>query len=171
MIAVFRLAPNSREIVMKMLVHTVAALALATAASTALTAPAAAGDLLYQAAPDSLTESLDGKPYWAAQAQCAGLFGAAAQYLGEQGDTAGAEEARTLALSFADDAIARLRRDRGLTKAEALQVISPAVLKARADGAAAVASSEGELSTWNFARSTCLDVAEAYRTQTSWNGQ
>ncbi|MBX3480510.1 MAG: hypothetical protein KF842_08915 [Caulobacter sp.] len=154
---------------MKMLVHTLAALALATASSAVLTAPAAAGDLLYQAAPDSLTEALDGKPYWAAQAQCAGLFGAAAQYLGEQGDEAGAQEAKTLALSFADDAITRLRRDRGLTKAQALELISPAVLKARQDGAAAVASSEGELSTWNFARSSCLDIAESYGAQTSWN--
>lgn len=156
---------------MKMFVHTLAALSLAAAASAALTAPAVAGDLLYQAAPDSLTESLDGKPYWAAQAQCAGLFGAAAQYLGEQGDEAGSEEAKSLALSFADDAIGRLRRDRGLTKAQALDLISPAVLKARQDGSAAIASSEGDLSTWNFARSSCLDIAEAYSTQTSWNGQ
>ena len=138
-----------------------AALALA-AAPLLLAGPALAGDLLYEAAPDSLTESLDGQPYWSTQAQCAGLFGAAAQHLDGRGDSAGAEEAGQLAVSFANHAITRLTRDRGLTRKQALLVIEPAVLKAREDSMILVADDTSSDSTWNFARSSCLDVADAY---------
>jgi hypothetical protein len=130
--------------------------------------PALAGDLLYRAEPDSLTEALDGQPYWAAQAQCAGLFGGAAQYLTVQGGGTAADEAKTSALAFADDAIAQLRKDRGLTKAQAIEVITPAVLKAREDGERLISQDNSPRSAWNFARSSCLDVADSYRTQASW---
>lgn len=148
---------------MKKLIAGAAAAALALAAM-----PALAGDLLYEAAPDSLTENLNGQPYWSAQAQCAGLFGAAAQYLNDSGDSAGAEASSKLAVSFANDAIKRLVKDRGLTRKEALVVIEPAVLKARTDSMGLVSSGDTSAkSTWNFARSSCLDVAEAY-TQVSY---
>ncbi|WGM38173.1 hypothetical protein [Caulobacter sp. NIBR1757] len=148
---------------MKKLIVGAAALALAAAAM-----PALAGDLLYEAAPDSLTENLNGQPYWSAQAQCAGLFGAAAQYLTDRGDTAGADASSKLAVTFANDAIKRLVKDRGLTRKEALVVIEPAVLKARTDSMGLVSSGDTSAkSTWNFARSSCLDVAEAY-TQVSY---
>lgn len=148
---------------MKKLIVGAAALAIAAAAPLLIAGPALAGDLLYEAAPDSLTENLNGQPYWSAQAQCAGLFGAAAQYLGDQGDTAGAEASSKLAVTFANDAIKRLTKDRGITRKEALVVIEPAVLKARNDSAGLVSSGDTSAkSTWNFARSSCLDVAEAY---------
>ncbi|MDB5471872.1 MAG: hypothetical protein JWR84_3432 [Caulobacter sp.] len=148
---------------MKKLIAGAAALALAVGAM-----PALAGDLLYEAAPDSLTENLNGQPFWSAQAQCAGLFGAAAQYLTDRGDSAGADASGKLAVTFANDAIKRLTKDRGLTRKEALLVIEPAVLKARTDSAGLVASGDTSAkSTWNFARSSCLDVAEAY-TQVSY---
>ena len=147
---------------MKKLIAGAAALALAVAAM-----PALAGDLLYEAAPDSLTENLNGQPYWSAQAQCAGLFGAAAQYLTDSGDSAGASESGKLAMAFANDAIKRLTKDRGLTRKEALLVIEPAVLKARTESMGLVTGDTGVKSTWNFARSSCLDVAEAY-TQVSY---
>lgn len=148
---------------MKKLIAGAAALAIAAAAM-----PALAGDLLYEAAPDSLTENLNGQPYWSAQAQCAGLFGAAAQYLGDNGDSAGAEASGKLAVSFANDALKRLVKDRGLTRKEAMLVIEPAVLRARTDSMGLVSSGDTSAkSTWNFARSSCLDVAEAY-TQVSY---
>ena len=152
---------------MKKLIAGAAALAFAAAALPLLTGPAVAGDLLYQAAPDSLTEALDGHPYWSTQAQCAGLFGAAAQHLDARGDSAGAREAGALAVSFANHAITRLTTDRGLTRKQALLVIEPAVLKAREDSMILVADDTGSDSTWNFARSSCLDIADAY-SQVSW---
>lgn len=148
---------------MKKLVAGAAALALAATAAV----PALAGDLLYRAAPDSLTENLNGQPYWSAQAQCAGLFGAAAQYLTDKGDGAGAGQAGKLAVTFANDAIKRLTKDRGLSRKDALLVIEPAVLKARQDSIGLVSGDTSAKSTWNFARSACLDVAEAY-TQVSY---
>jgi hypothetical protein len=152
---------------MKKLIAGAAALALAATAPLLFVGPALAGDLLYEAAPDSLTESLNGQPYWSAQAQCAGLFGAAAQYLTDKGDSVGAGESGKLAMSFASDAIKRLTKDRGLTRKEALLVIEPAVLKARNESMGLVSGDTSARSTWNFARSSCLDVAEAY-TQVSW---
>ncbi len=147
---------------MKKLIVGAAALALAAAAAL-VSGSAMAGDLLYEAAPDSLTERLDGQPYWSAQAQCAGLFGAAAQYYSSRGDSADADESSALALSFANDAIKRLTKDRGLTRKQALVVIEPAVLRAREDSVTLVSSGDtsGD-STWNFARSACMDVADAY---------
>ena len=153
---------------MKKLIVGGGALALAAFAPLLCAGPALAGDLLYEAAPDSLTEKLNGTPYWSAQAQCAGLFGAAAQYLTDKGDSAGADASGKLALSFANDAIKRLSKDRAITRKEALLVIEPAVLKARQDSAGVVAGGDtSSRSTWNFARSSCLDVAEAY-TQVSY---
>jgi hypothetical protein len=133
----------------------------------AASAPAMAGDLLYSAQPDSLTENLNGQPFWSAQAQCAGLFGAAAQHYTETGNTAAADEAKAQAMAFANDAIARLRKDRGISKRDAVQVIQPAVLKARGDGAGLL-SNTGQNSTWNFARSSCLDIADASVAQARW---
>jgi hypothetical protein len=142
----------------------IAAVALVTLPA----APALAGDLLYRAAPDSLTEDLSNKPYWMAQAQCAGFFGATSQYLDQTGDSDGARQAGDLAVKFANDAIARLMKDRKLTRAQAMDLISPSVLKARNDGATLVSTDTSSTSTWNFARSVCLDVADAYATQTRW---
>lgn len=140
-----------------------AALAFA-ATATLFAAPALAGDLLYEAAPDSLTEDLDGQPYWSAQAQCAGLFGAAAQNQSEAGDAAGAEASKALAVSFANDAVKRLMHDRKLTRKDALLLIEPAVLKGRQDSIGLIADgATGPRSTWNFARSACLDIADAYQ--------
>ncbi len=138
-------------------------LAFTAAAALLAAAPALAGDLLYEAAPDSLTEGLNGQPYWSAQAQCAGLFGAAAQHQTEAGDAAEAEASKTLAVTFANDAVKRLMRDRNLSRKDALLLIEPAVLKGRQDSMGLIADgAEGPRSTWNFARSACMDVAEAY---------
>jgi hypothetical protein len=132
-------------------------------------APAIAGDLLYEASADSLTEHLDGKPFWLAQAECAGLFGAAASYLTDRGDADGAQEAGQLAISFANDAIARLRQDRGVSKKDALLLIEPAVLSSREKSISVVSAGDTSASsTWNFARSACLDIAETYATQVSY---
>lgn len=129
---------------------------------------ATASDLTYRAAPDSLTEPMDGKPYWASQAQCAGLFGASSQYFEGQGDAQKAAEYRDMALQFANDAISRLQRDRGLTKAQAVEIISPAVLKAREDSGRVLEQGTDNRSAWNFARSSCLEINDAYRQQASW---
>lgn len=138
-------------------------LAFTAAAALLAAAPALAGDLLYEAAPDSLTEGLNGQPYWSAQAQCAGLFGAAAQHQAEAGEAAESEASSQLAVSFAKDAVKRVMQDRGLSRKEALLVIEPAVLKGRQDSIGLlVDGATGPRSTWNFARSACLDVAESY---------
>jgi hypothetical protein len=148
---------------MRKLIAAGAALVLATAAL-----PALAGDLVYETGPDSLTSGLDGHPYWSAQAQCAGLFGAAAQHLTAEGDHRAAEEAKATAMSFAKHAIARLTKDRKLTRAQALNVITPSVLRSRERGLELLAGDNGPQSSWNYARSGCLDIADAYTTYAGW---
>lgn len=135
----------------------VSGLALATAA------PALAADLVFPGGT-GLTERLAGQAYWSTQAQCAGLFGATSNYLTERGDTAGADAAKARALGFAEDAIKRLMTDRNLSRADALQLVAPAVLAGRESGQRTLAT-EGtnDNSNWNYARSACLDVADIYR--------
>ena len=126
--------------------------------------PATAGDMIFPGGT-GLTERLAGQTYWSTQAQCAGLFGATSNYLGERGDAAGAEAAKDQALAFADQAIKRVMTDRGVSRADAIQVVQPAILSGRDAGLKSLAA-EGtnDNSNWNYARSACLDVAEIYQT-------
>lgn len=140
------------------------ALTTALAAALSLTAASAlAADLVFPGGTD-LTESLKGQTYWSTQAQCAGLFGATSNYLSEQGDQAGAEAAKAQAVGFANDAIARLMTDRGVSRADAVALVQPAVLSGRSAGLKSLADGGlGSKSGWNFARSACLDVADIYK--------
>ncbi|MDQ0466068.1 hypothetical protein QO010_003861 [Caulobacter ginsengisoli] len=137
----------------------------ALAAGLALSAavPAMAGDLIFPGGT-GLTERLAGQSYWSTQAQCAGLFGATSNYLAEKGDAAGAEMAKARALGFAEDAIKRVMKDRGLKRPDALQVVQPAILAGRNSGLQALAEQGmNDNSKWNYARSACLDVADIYQ--------
>lgn len=136
-------------------------LAAGVALSTAL--PAMAGDMIFPGGT-GLTERLAGQAYWSTQAQCAGLFGATSNYLGERGDAAGADAAKVQALGFADQAIMRVMTDRGVSRAEAIQLVQPAILSGREAGLKSLAAEGANAnSSWNYARSACLDVADIYK--------
>ncbi|MFZ5669379.1 MAG: hypothetical protein ACOY4K_07780 [Pseudomonadota bacterium] len=133
---------------------------IAAAALTA--APAVAGDLLYPGGT-MLTEDLVGKPYWAVQARCAGLYGAANNYLAARGDAAGAEAAKAEGMAFMRDAVARLMMDRKIERAAAVEALAPAVQAGRSEGARTLdAGGDGASSPFNYARSLCLDVRDVY---------
>ena len=82
---------------------------LALMASAIAAAPAVAGDLVLanrDATP--VSERAVGKPYWMLQAQCAGLYGATANFYTARGkgdDAAGDER---MGVTFMNDAIERL---------------------------------------------------------------
>jgi hypothetical protein len=138
--------------------------AIVAAGLTLSAIPALAGDLIFPGGT-GLTEKLAGQAYWSTQAQCAGLFGATSNYLSERGDAGGAEAAKTQALSFAEAAISRLMTDRGLSRADALQVVQPAVLAGRESGLRTLETGGTNTNSgWNYARSACLDVADIYQT-------
>ena len=138
--------------------------AMVATALTLSAVPALASDLIFPGGT-GLTEKLAGQTYWSTQAQCAGLFGAASNYLSARGDTGAAEAAKTQALSFAEAAIGRLMKDRGLSRADALQVLQPAVLTGRESGLRTLeAGGTSSNSGWNYARSACMDVADIYQT-------
>lgn len=141
--------------------HRIRLLIAATLAVGAAT-PALAGDLLYPGGP-LLTEGVAGKPYWAIQARCAGLYGATSNYYAEKGDTVEAEAAKALGVTFFRQAIDRVMQDRGVPRAAAIEALSPAVVAGRGEAFSALTSGgDGPGSSWNFARSVRLDVRDAY---------
>ncbi len=137
-------------------------LLIAATLSIAASAPAVAGDLLYPGGP-LLTEGLAGKPYWAIQARCAGLYGAASNYYADKGDAGRADEARALGVTFFRQAVDRVMQDRAMPRAAAIEALGPAVIAGRTEAQAALAAAgDGPGSSWNFARSACLDIRDAY---------
>lgn len=135
---------------------------LAASATLAVAAPAGAGDLLYPGGT-TLTEGIAGKPYWAVQAQCAGIYGATTSYLGEKGDADGAAQAKTLGVAFFHAAVERVMKDRGVSRPTAVEALSPAVIASRTETLEALQSEgDGPNSKWNYARSACLDIRDAY---------
>jgi hypothetical protein len=135
---------------------------LAAVVALGLAAPAAAGDLIYPGGT-MLTEGVAGKPYWAVQAQCAGAYGAASSFLADKGDADGAAEAKAMGVAFFRAAVDRVMKDRGVARPAAVEALSPAVIASRASTLEALeAEGVGPSSKWNFARSACLDIRDAY---------
>lgn len=135
---------------------------LIAAVTLGVVGPAAAGDKIFRGGT-MLTEGIAGRPYWAVQAQCAGVYGAAASYLADKGDAAGAEKAKAMGVAFFRDAVDRVMKDRGVPKPAAIEALSPTVIAGRAETLEALeAEGDGPTSKWNYARSACLDVRETY---------
>lgn len=137
-------------------------LILIAAVTLGMATPAAAGDKIYPGGT-MLTEGIAGKPYWAVQAQCAGVYGAASSYLADRGDTDGAATAKAMGVAFFRDAVDRVMKDRGVPKPAAIEALSPTVISGRAEILQALqAEGDGPNSKWNYARSACLDMRESY---------
>lgn len=136
---------------------------LAAGLALSTTVPAMAADMVFPGGT-GLTERLVGQTYWSTQAQCAGLYGATSNYLSARGDMAGADAAKAQALDFAEEAINRVMADRSLSRADAVQLVQPAILQGRQSGLQVLAA-EGtaDNSKWNLARSACLDVNDIYQ--------
>lgn len=133
-----------------------------TVAALAAAGPVAAGDLIFPGGT-LLTSDVAGKPYWAIQARCAGVYGATSNFLAEKGDTAGADAARALGVTFLQEAIDRVMQDRGVPRPTAIEALGPAVVAGRSETLAALqAGGAGPSSQWNLVRSVCLDVRDAY---------
>lgn len=145
---------------MRRVLPLVAAPLLALAAA----GPAAAADLLYPGG-SLLSEPAIGKPVWMIQAQCAGFFGATSNVMDERGDAKGAEAAKAQGVTFFRDSVDRLMRDRGLSRAAAVDAVSQALDSGRAEGFQKIKDGGGfdSRSHWNIARSVCLDVADVYQ--------
>ena len=138
---------------------------LVAATTLGFAAPAVAGDMLYSGGT-MLTEGMAGKPYWAVQAQCAGVYGATSNFLAEKGDADGAAEAKALGVAFFRDAVDRVMKDRGVARPAAIEALGPSVVSSRAETLAALQSEgSGPTSKWNYARSACLDIRESYAAQ------
>jgi hypothetical protein len=139
-------------------------LSLVAVLSVATAAPAVAADLLYPGGT-ILSEPATGKPVWMIQAQCAGFFGATSNVLDEQGDADAAQAAKAQGVTFFRDSVDRLMRDRGLSRAAAVEAVSQALDSGRAEGFQKIKDGGGfaPRSHWNIARSVCLDVADVYK--------
>ena len=141
------------------------ALYLLSAVSLISAAPAMAGDMIYPGGT-VLTEGVAGKPYWAVQANCAGVFGAASSFLADKGDEQGAADAKAIGVSFFKDAVDRVMKDRGVPRPAAIEALSAGVVKGRTDTLGILQTDgDGPASKWNYARSACLDVRDFYHAQ------
>jgi hypothetical protein len=149
---------------------TITAVVAACFAVTCLSGAAVASSDMVLTERDStmLTEAAIGQPYWMLQAQCAGLFGATANFRTEQSQSHRAQKAANsdvgIGTQFLNDAVARIRADRQLDYDTAMATLVPVVQLGRTKARDALASGEtGPKSKWNFQRSFCMDVADAYR--------
>ncbi|MBI5939319.1 MAG: hypothetical protein HY859_02725 [Caulobacterales bacterium] len=136
---------------------------LIAAVTLGMATSATAGDRIYRGGT-MLTEDIAGQPYWAVQAQCAGVYGAASSYLADKGDADGAATAKAMGVAFFRDAVERVMKDRGVARPAAIEALSPTVISGRAKTLEALqAEGDGPNSKWNYARSACLDMRETYR--------
>jgi hypothetical protein len=79
-----------------------------------------------------------------------------------KGNVSAAAKARGVV--FFQDAVERLMRDRGISRAAAIAAASPPVDAGRAGTLQSIRNGDfGPRSGWNTARSICLDVADVYK--------
>ena len=144
--------------------------ALACAASIAgmiasSATPAAAGDLLFHAQDgEAILATFDGRPYWELQAFCAGFHGATANYFDKRGDANRAKAHENSGVAALSDAVGQLRRDRGVSEADAVR-IAQGVVTVGGRKTAEELNSGGTASSgrWNYWRSFCIDANTAFR--------
>lgn len=144
--------------------------ALACAASIAgmlasAATPAAAGDLLFHARDgEAILANFDGRPYWELQAFCAGFHGATANYFDKKGDASRAQDHEASGVAALNDAVGQLRRDRGVSEAEAVR-IAQNVVTVGGRHTAQELNDGGTISSgrWNYWRSFCIDARTAFR--------
>ncbi len=141
-------------------------LSLVAASVCAVQSALAADMVLSKKTATSLIEGNVGLPFWTLQAQCAGAFGATYKFHLAQNRAKAADEDKGLGVAMLDDAIARLQVDRGLDRDAAVTIAVPQVEYGRAI-AQKMLDEHGTTpdSRWNFLRSTCLDIEQAYRDQ------
>lgn len=143
--------------------------ALACAASIAgmlasAATPAAAGDLLFNADDgEAILSNFDGRPYWELQAFCAGFHGATANYFDKKGDATRAQAHENSGVSALNDAVGQLRRDRGISEAEAIRV-AQGVVTVGGRTTAEHLRDNGTIPNgrWNYWRSFCIDAKTAF---------
>jgi hypothetical protein len=145
--------------------HKTLALFLAGAIGVGVGGSALAGDLVMtRGEATELTQSNVGKPFWALQAQCAGIFGASYAYQRDHGDQKGADADKDIGVAMLDAALARLEADRGIDRNAAMALAEPEVDRGRSVVAPLLThSGNGPETNWNFFRSACLDIDAAAR--------
>ena len=135
-----------------------AALAV-TGGALAQGAAATQDKVLTSSMATTLTQMNVGKPIWALNAQCAGAFGAAYQRTLALRGIRAAEEDKQTGVAMLNTALARLQADRGISRAEATELVKVEVEAGRSKAREYMAEGTGSYTPWNFLRSTCLDMA------------
>lgn len=135
---------------------------LLAAASPAL----AAEQIFHETDGPEILSDFDGKPIWQLQAVCAGFHGATANYYARTREPAKASASEAAGLAALNQAVAKIRRDRGLDEAAATRVAEPIVTVGgraiaeilREDGIPA----SGVAGRWNYWRSFCIDAKDTF---------
>lgn len=100
-----------------------------------------------------------GKPLWSLNAQCAGSFGASYQRTLALKGQSRAEADKRVGVAMLNTALALLQANRGITRQEALKLVTTEVEVGRAKARVALGDGTGAYTPWNYLRSTCLDLA------------
>jgi hypothetical protein len=140
-----------------------AAAALACAGAPVLAAPDAGPDMRFPSRRTTdLTERARNQPYWALLAECAGVFGAAANYETARGNAAQAEKYGQTGTAMMGEAMHRLIVDRGMSQKDAMGVAAQQVYIGRDQGAALLKAGTHDYSVFNMKRSACMDIDDVY---------
>jgi hypothetical protein len=137
-------------------------LALAVLASPAPAAPAVHDMLFPRKEVTPITQHAAGQPFWALLAQCAGVYGAGANFESARGRADAADDDTRIGTRMANEALRRLQDDRGLTRDDALAYVGVEVNSGRAQGQEMLSGGGGGFEAWNLKRNACLDVEEVY---------
>ena len=137
---------------------------LLSALIVGLTSPVAAADLVYKRRPAEfdVLARYDGQPYWRVLATCAGMHGAMANAYNQQGRAADGSQAKRHGLAFAQSALRRLQADRGLERAPALDLVTPAVNEGRMIGSTLLQRRSGRFTPEQVVDATCTQASERH---------
>lgn len=136
--------------------------ALGAAAAAAAQGTASPQDkVLTRSMATTLSSVNIGKPLWALNAQCAGVFGAAYQRTLALKGMRRAEADKRTGVGLLNTALSRLQSDRGIAREQAVELVKVEVEAGRAKARQFLGDGTGAYSSWNYLRSTCLDVAGA----------
>ena len=141
-------------------------LALAAMLLAAASPALAAEQIFHEADGPEILSDFDGKPIWQLQAVCAGFHGATANYWARNRDPAKASASEAAGVAALDQAIAKIRRDRGLDEAAATRMAN-SIVTVGGRAIAEILREDGIPSSsaggrWNYWRSFCIDAKDTF---------
>lgn len=140
-----------------------ARIAAALGCAAVLAGPAAADDLRFPSRDaTSLNMRAAGQPFWALLADCAGTYGAGANWYAAHGDQDNADRMASRGTTLMREAMSRLQHDRGLNEADAKGTAAQMVYAGRDTAALFLDRERGPNETWNLKTASCEQIQQSH---------